>query len=259
MVKAYDRFLLYRWLTRLTLYFSVSFIWGCRYAISCVILWLIKEMVPSCRDVPYNSTLANEALPFILLCSFARSYSCDLNSRYDETAYRALSEASWQLFRKPRMQTQTYPILIGLAALTLFALISGWGRYSPVMLVGAGLFVVLLLAAIPLSGMSAKAKMCRAAVKAAASRGEFPADIQFTFGQEAIRSKVGGHVSVVKYSQATGFAALGEWSFLFFGQAAYIFHSSAFASPEEAGRFRTYIQKKCGTTLVTLKGTGPQR
>ena len=179
------------------------------------------------------------------------NYDFALNTRYDKSAYEALAEASWQLFRKPRMQTQTYPILIALAALTLFVLIRGRGRYSPPVLIGAGLFVVLLLVSIPLSGRSAKAKMCRTAVKAATSRGEFPVDIQFSFGQESIRSKVG--------EQVTGFAALGEWRFLFFGPAAYIFHTSAFASPEESVRFRTYIEEKSGTALVTLKGTGPQR
>ena len=94
------------------------------------------------------------------------NYDFALNTRYDKSAYEALAEASWQLFRKPRMQTQTYPILIALAALTLFVLIRGRGRYSPPVLIGAGLFVVLLLASIPLSGRSAKAKMCRTAVKA---------------------------------------------------------------------------------------------
>ena len=187
------------------------------------------------------------------------NYDFALNTRYDKSAYEALAEASWQLFRKPRMQTQTYPILIALAALTLFVLIRGRGRYSPPVLIGAGLFVVLLLVSIPMSGRSAKAKMCRTAVKAATSRGEFPVDIQFSFGQESIRSKVGEQVSMVKYEQATGFAALGEWRFLFFGQAAYIFHTSAFASPEESVRFQTYIEEKSGTALVTLKGTGPQR
>ena len=178
------------------------------------------------------------------------NYDFALNTRYDKSAYEALAEASWQLFRKPRMQTQTYPILIALAALTLFVLIRGRGRYSPPVLIGAGLFVVLLLVSIPLSGRS---------VKAATARGEFPGDIQFSFGQESIRSKVGEQVSMVKYEQATGFAALGEWRFLFFGQAAYIFHTSAFASPEESVRFQTYIEEKSGTALVTLKGTGPQR
>ena len=65
------------------------------------------------------------------------NYDFALNTRYDKSAYEALAEASWQLFRKPRMQTQTYPILIALAALTLFVLIRGrvpyrrQGRHVP--------------------------------------------------------------------------------------------------------------------------------
>ena len=38
-------------------------------------------------------------------------------TRYDKTAYQALSQASWQMFRKPRLQSQAYPILAALSSL----------------------------------------------------------------------------------------------------------------------------------------------
>ena len=43
----YDRLLLYFRLARLTPYFSAYFIGDCRYAMSCVILLLMKDMAPS--------------------------------------------------------------------------------------------------------------------------------------------------------------------------------------------------------------------
>ena len=187
------------------------------------------------------------------------NYDFIVTSKYDKTAYQALSEASWQLFRKPRMLTQAYPVMIALVALIIITMLYNFGDYGAPVLVGAVIFIAFVLAAIPLGAVSAKARMCRAAIKDATRRGEFPAEIQFVFGKDTIHSTVGEHTAVVKYGQASGLAALGEWRFLFFGQAAYIFHTSSLGSPEEAARFSAYLTEKCGLPLTQLKGAGPQR
>ena len=51
----YDRLLLYFRLARLTPYFSAYFINDCLYAMSCVILLLMKDMAPSRYVVVSNS------------------------------------------------------------------------------------------------------------------------------------------------------------------------------------------------------------
>ena len=62
----YDRLLLYFRLARLTPYFSAYFIRDCRYAMSCVILLLMKDMAPLVKLLCRNSTLTDEAVSFIL-------------------------------------------------------------------------------------------------------------------------------------------------------------------------------------------------
>lgn len=187
------------------------------------------------------------------------NYHFVLKSSYDKTAYQALSEASWQLFRKPRLQAQAYPIFFALAALILFTLIYNRGNYDTPFLVGGIAFIAFLIAAVPLSAVSAKAKMYRTAVKAATARGEFPIEIQFVFRTEQIHTTIGQNVSIVSYSNVSRFAALGDWRFLFFGQAAYILHASAFQNKEELSKFEAFITAKCDLPLIVLKGSGPQR
>ena len=66
----YDRLLLYFRLARLTPYFSAYFIRDCRYAMSCVILLLMKDMAPLfVKLVCGNSTITDEALSFFLFYS----------------------------------------------------------------------------------------------------------------------------------------------------------------------------------------------
>lgn len=182
-----------------------------------------------------------------------------LKSTYDKTAYEALAEASWQMFRKPKLQTQAYPVLLALIALVAVTMIYNRGSYGTPLLVGGIVFILFPAAAIPLSGLSARAKMRSTAIKDAKSRGEYPAEIQFIFRPEGITSTVGGHSAMMKYTQVSYFAALGDWRFVFFGQMAYIFHRSSFEKEGELKHFEEYITAKCSLSMVTLKGTGPKR
>ncbi len=184
-----------------------------------------------------------------------------LTSSYDKTAYKALAEASWQLFRKPQMNTQVYPLLVTLSAMILILTLTQGNSNSPFLTAGGILFSAFVLLAIPLSGVSARGKMCRTAIREADKKGEYPADIQFVFGKDTIRSVIGGDqgkAAVVRYSQIDFFAALGDWRFLFFGPAAYIFHKSDFSSQEELAQFESCLEAH-HLPRTQLKGTGPVR
>ena len=58
------------------------------------------------------------------------NYKFILHTTYDKPAYQALSEVSWVLFRKHRMQVAAYPALFSLAALIAIILIFNWGSYD---------------------------------------------------------------------------------------------------------------------------------
>ncbi len=184
-----------------------------------------------------------------------------LTSSYDKTAYQALAEASWQLFRKPQMSTQAYPVLVILSVMILILSLSHRESHPISLTVGGILFSAFVLLAIPLSGVSARRKMCRTAIREADKKGEYPVDIQFEFGKDTIRSVIGGDqekAAVVRYSQIDLFAALGDWRFLFFGPAAYIFHKSSFSSQEELAQFESCLEAH-HLPKTQLKGTGPVR
>ena len=58
------------------------------------------------------------------------NYKFILHTTYDKPAYQALSEVSWVLFRKHRMQVAAYPALFSLAALIAIILIFNWAVWS---------------------------------------------------------------------------------------------------------------------------------
>lgn len=182
-----------------------------------------------------------------------------LHSTYDKAAYRALSEASWVLFRRRRMQTAAYPMLITMAILTIILLVYNWTTLSPFLRAGGIAFVLLECAAIPLGAVSAKVKMCHTAIREAARRGEFPAEVTFTFYQEEIQAAFGSQITSVSYEAIDCLIALGEWRLLFFGHAAYILHSSCFSGRETMEQFEEYLTQRCALPFNQMKGLGPRR
>jgi len=182
-----------------------------------------------------------------------------LHSTYDKAAYQALSEASWVLFRRRRMQTAAYPTLVTMALLTTFLLIYNWNTLSSLMRVAGIAFVLFNCAAIPLGATSAKAKMCRTAIREATKRGEFPAEVTFRFYPEEIHAAFGSQVSSVSYQSIDCLIALGEWRLLFFGHAAYILHTSCFPTREALEQFEEYLTQRCGLPFNQMKGSGPRR
>ncbi|WP_312943140.1 hypothetical protein [Oscillibacter sp.] len=105
------------------------------------------------------------------------NYEWVLHTLYDEQAYRALAEASWQIFRRPKMQTQAYPILIAAAVMMLIAAFLGERSNR----LPAAVLILFFGAAIPLSKVSAKSKVYRTAKKAAEAAENFPKKVTFVF------------------------------------------------------------------------------
>lgn len=186
-------------------------------------------------------------------------YEFVLTATYDKAAYQALSEASWVLFRKRKMQSTAYPALFTLAFVIAVLMIYNWGSYSTPILIGGIAFIVLQFAVIPLGAMSAKAKMCRTAIKEAQKQGQFPVHIQFVFSDKQIHATIGEETTSVPYTSVDCLISLGEWRLLFFGRAAYILHTSCFSSHEELERFQAFITEKCDLPFNQMKGAGPKR
>lgn len=170
-----------------------------------------------------------------------------IHTLYDESAYRALAEACWQLFRKPRMQTQVYPVLFAVSVITLIAaLMSDEVRLLPAMLL-----IAFFLAAIPLGKISAKAKMYRTAVKAGDS---FPARVDFVFTDAGIRATMAARVFDMPYQKVFCFAALSHWRFIFFdATSAYIINTADFQDQEDLHKFEAMIEKRCSLSMIPLK------
>lgn len=170
-----------------------------------------------------------------------------IHTLYDESAYRALAEACWQLFRKPRMQTQVYPVLLAVSVITLVAaLMSDEVRLLPAMLL-----ITFFLSAIPLGKASAKAKMYRTAVKA---EGSFTERVAFVFTDAGIRATMAARLFDMPYHKVVCFAALNHWRFIFFdATSAYIINTANFQDHEDLQSFEAMIEKKCGLSMIPLR------
>lgn len=186
-------------------------------------------------------------------------YQFIVHTTYDKPAYQALSEVSWVLFRKHRMQVAAYPALFSLAALIAIMLLFNWGSYDTPVLVGGVLFIGLQFLVIPLGAASAKHKMCRTAIKEVSKTGEFPIHAQLVFREKRIHATIANEVSTAPYESIDCLVALGDWRLLMFGRAAYILHRSCFCSQEELQRFEAFISEKCGLPFNQMKGKGPRR
>ncbi len=175
-----------------------------------------------------------------------------IHTVYDEAAYRALAEACWQLFRKPKMQAQVYPVLITVSVITLVAALMS----DEVQILPALMLIAFFLAAIPLGKVSAKAKMYRTAVRAGGDSSE---SMTFVFLNKAIRAMMGARTFDVPYEKVFCFAALNHWRFLFFDTtSAYIVNTASFQDREDIKNFEAMIQEKCGLTMILLK-TAPTK
>lgn len=187
------------------------------------------------------------------------SYEFRVTSKYDEVAYKALAEASWMLFRKHRMVTQAFPVMLTMAFMIAASVIFRYSEYGNTGLWIGGGAVAFLLAAMPLSVYNGKRRIYKKSVKEAQERGLFPVDIEFFFRGNGIYTKTGEREEVIRYSKVTELVALGEWRFIFFGVGAYIVHASGFEKSDELTRFDRFLVECTGRPFLKMKRKGPQR
>ena len=178
---------------------------------------------------------------------------------YDETTYKAMADASWQMFRKEHMVKKVYPMFEIMLFLIIMSMIGNWNQVDNFIKIICISFAVFLIACFPLTKVTSKWRMKHDAIKKLKKEGNFPMNIKFAFTNSTIYSEVKGQGSIVRYTDATEFVALGKWRIIFFGQAGYIFHESDFKSPEDVARFENFVAVRTGFKPMLLKGSGPSK
>lgn len=181
-----------------------------------------------------------------------------ITSTYDESAYRAMAKATWKLFQKHRLEVMAYPALFSIAVVIVILLLFNWDTSPLPIRIGGIAFAILQFVVIPVGARRAQNKTCRKAIRDAKQKGEYPAQVEFLFQGDRIRTKVGGTTTTARYTEVTHLAALPQWRFLYFSHGAYIIPVSAFSSPEELDRFDDFVTKKCGMPMVVLEGNIPK-
>lgn len=171
----------------------------------------------------------------------------EIRAKYDETAYRALGEATWDLFWRKRMQIRTFPIFGGMILLVAFSLLTNFKIYGPI---GKGLHflgIVFFILSFWLLSFFGRKKLARKTCKLAKDRGALPLDVIFQFEKNRIVSRTGTIKSSVRYDRATGYFQRKEWDFLFFGTEAFLWKEKDVENPEEFNLFlieKTELEKK---------------
>lgn len=177
----------------------------------------------------------------------------NLTTRYDESAYKALSDASWQLFQEPKMRSTGYPMIIMIAILTAVSIFIYKDEFGVMGMVLGSFLVLVSISAIPLSKINGKKKLFKASLKAANKVGEFPAQVRIRFLNKGIKSSVNDRTSeMVPYSDVVVTALLDQWCFIYFDKGAYIVNQSSFCSDGEFEIFKNFIQEKTQKDLVQL-------
>lgn len=183
----------------------------------------------------------------------------DVKAEYDKNAYRALSEASWQLFVKRRNMVVAYPVFAAMILIIGVYLFVSRNTIPSYMMYGGLGMIAFVIAVIPLSSITSRAKMTYRAVKEAKKTGRFPLKVRFRFCKNEIRGDVAGTKNEVTYKDVDIFAILGDWRFLFFGQAAYIFHVKDLGDGKNIGDLDAFLERSTGSKPVILRGKGPER
>lgn len=172
----------------------------------------------------------------------------EYDSHYDETAYQALSDVTFKLFREPLMRTHTYPFLIALSAAACLLLISVVIKPdpNPKYLAACIGMIVLFIGTIPLSRIVSRRRFLKKALKQIKKDGPFPFTVHFRFYEDGIEAKFHDVISIISYDKMDGIAAYKDWHFLFFGQGAYMIENASFPNEGEKKAFLSFIRNKSG-------------
>lgn len=182
----------------------------------------------------------------------------DAKSVYDENTYKALSEASWQLFVKRRNMVVAYPVFAAMIVLIGAYLAFGWNTMPEFMRYACFGMIAFVIAVIPISSVTTRLKMTSRAIKDAKKTGHFPLKVRFRFGKDEIRGNVDGQSHENSYDSVDIYAVLGDWRLLFFGQAAYIINKRDLADGKTLRDFDGFMERALGRPPVILKGKGPE-
>lgn len=177
-----------------------------------------------------------------------RTSKYDFTVQYDRKAYSALTDVSFQLFQKHSMQVRIYPFAIGLmivASVSLYSQLCSPSRSMAWIIVNVAV-LILFFALIPLSGVAARRKYLKKAIKKVQAEGEFPFNVCFEFYENEIEVTVRGNTFHSGYDRIDGIVEYREWIFLFMGQRAYILNDSVFRSAEDKNDFLSFINKEVG-------------
>ena len=176
-----------------------------------------------------------------------------VSSRYDSSAYTALSEASWQLFMIPRFRTRAYPILLALDVIILYTLIFRRDMYPGKIIFAVIALFVFFIAVIPLIALRTKRGVYKKSVADAKKNGMFDETLTFTFEDDEIVSEIRDQEAYVSYEDVVFMARMDAYILLFFGQGGYILPTSGFKSQQEVEDFEQFLIKKVGLPLVQMK------
>ena len=177
----------------------------------------------------------------------------EVETIYDRSAYEALSEVSWKMFREHYVRTRTYPFISALCILLAASLIAFYHKYSAPVIALHVAAIVFFLISMPLSNVTGKRRLCKKAIKEVSKQGEFPFTVRFLFNEELIRAKLpGDQIAETLYSRITDILVYGKWLFLFVGDHAYILRRDAFEDEEQYQSFETFLSAKTGQTFWVM-------
>ncbi len=177
----------------------------------------------------------------------------EAETSYDDSAYEALSEVSWKMFREHYVHTRTYPFISALCVLIAASLIAFRHKYSAPVIALHIVILVFFAAAMPLSNRTGKRRLCKRAIKEVSSQGPFPFFVHFLFYEDKVRAELpGDRVAETSYGQITDIVTFGTWMFLFIRDHAYILRRDSFESEEEYRAFESFISKKTEQTIWVM-------
>lgn len=178
----------------------------------------------------------------------------EASTRYDRTAYEALTEVSWKMFREHFAHTRTYPFIAALCVVVAASLVASFRKYSaPVIAVHVAVILFFLLA-MPLSTVQGKKRLCKKAIKEVSAKGDFPFTVRFLFNEEVIRAKLPARqVADTPYDRITDLIRYGKWLFLFVGDRSYILQEGSMEDPQEFHRLEEFLSEKTGQTIWEME------
>ena len=178
-----------------------------------------------------------------------------VTTKYDENAYKALAETSWQLFAVYRTRMFAYPTLAAMIVLVAYALLFKPDQFSVPIRVGMVFLLIFFIAAVPLSASAAKNKLLGQYIKDARKNSLMDKTLKFTFLGNRISAEIDGQTADVAYDQIIKFVQLDDYHYylFFFPEGAYMIEESAVGDAATRKEFEEFVIKHCGLPVTRMK------